>query len=312
MAYRKEFDPPETPVADGASARDEVPVGDRRDGSVYVYTDRIVLAVNVALAAGRPLLIRGPSGSGKSSLASNVARLNGWRYYEDVVTSRTQSRDLLWTVDALRRLHDAQRKAFDKPMASYVEPGRLWWAFDPESALWRGAPPETKGVVPAEDPGHGGDDPKAVVLLDEIDKADPDTPNNLLVPLGSLEFEVPEVGRMVKAKVPPFIVITTNDERALPAAFVRRCVVLELEAPGRSRLVTIARAHFGERDAKLYTAVAKLVAPEDGGEKATVSAAEYLDAVRACRELNVTPSAKNRLWREVAALTLDKRQEAVG
>src|SRR5689334_6166751 len=84
-------------------------LGDERTGSVYVYSDpQIELAVNVALVTGRPLLVRGPSGTGKSSLAHSVANHLGWRFYEHVVSSRTQARDLLWEVDLLRRLRDAQ------------------------------------------------------------------------------------------------------------------------------------------------------------------------------------------------------------
>lgn len=306
MSYTKLFDPPQTLILDNT---DSV-VGDRRDGSVYVYTERIVLAVNVALTTGRPLLIRGPSGSGKSSLARNVARHEGWRYYEEVITSRTEARDLLWTVDTLQRLHDAQRKEFNKPLASYIQPGKLWWAFDPDTARRRGAEPDTPRVPALKDPGECGPQGKAVVLLDEIDKADPDTPNNLLVPLGSLKFEIAELPLTVEAKVPPFVVITTNDERTLPLAFLRRCVVLELEAPKRSRLMSIAAAHFGDRDADLISAVAELVAPDDADDVAgSVSAAEYLDAVRACRELKVRRAAQNIVWNDLAALTLEKPQE---
>jgi len=102
MGYRRIFSAPMVQVLPRAPGDQGVRV-DRRDGSVYVYTKEIVLAVNVAIATGRPLLIHGPTGSGKSSLAHNVARTMDWRYYEQVITTRTQARDLLWTFDTVRR-----------------------------------------------------------------------------------------------------------------------------------------------------------------------------------------------------------------
>src|SRR5262245_58356001 len=106
MNYKKRFDPDKAAVPVAAAPASTG--GDRRDGTIYVYRPEIVLAVNVALATGRPLLLRGPTGSGKSSLARHVSRVLGWRYYEEVVTSRTQARDLLWKFDTLRRLNDSQ------------------------------------------------------------------------------------------------------------------------------------------------------------------------------------------------------------
>src|SRR5689334_2156221 len=141
MEQFEKFVPPpdETPVE---PAR---PGGDRRDGLGYVYHDpKIALAVNVALATFRPLLIFGPSGSGKSSLAPSVARILRRRYYEQVITSRTQARDLLWQFDTLRRLSDAEAGRLDpddrskEQVARYITPGVLWWALDPASARLRG------------------------------------------------------------------------------------------------------------------------------------------------------------------------------
>src|ERR1043165_3694438 len=176
----------------------DAPGGDRRDGLVYVYNEQIELAINVALATHRPILIRGTSGSGKSSLARNVARRLKWWYYEQVVTSRTQARDLQWSFDTLRRLSDAQANNL-KANAAYIEPGVLWWALYPNGAARRGQPANHK-LPPVENPGIAPPEGKstisteagAVVLLDEIDKADPDVPNNLLVPLGSLQFHLKE------------------------------------------------------------------------------------------------------------------------
>lgn len=336
MNYRKYFDitngvpqkqvrwprPKAQPDAD-ADASDRgrtVLAGDRRDGLVYVYSDKIELAVNVALATGRPLLVRGPSGSGKSSLARNVARLMGWRYYEQVITSRTQARDLLWSFDSLRRLSDAQADRLREESAYYVEPGVLWWAFDPESAVRRGLPKEASVENPPDDPGVGPTGAGAVVLLDEIDKADPDVPNNLLVPLGSFEFKVKETGAPVYARRPLLLFITTNDERVLPTAFMRRCVVLELDPPGEDQLVNIAEKHYGPDTSNIYRPIARRVvkmAADAAGKASTrqtasagqsaPSTAEYLDTVRACLDLGLDPE-KDDEWKVVSGATLLKRQ----
>ena len=122
----------------------EVPVyrrGDQRPAKGYVddKEGRIALAINVALVTGRPLLIRGKPGTGKSSLAADVAEWMGWRFYSRTVTSRTRARELLWSYDAVRRLNDANANARNaQDPASYVTPGVLWWAFQPESAATRG------------------------------------------------------------------------------------------------------------------------------------------------------------------------------
>ena len=119
------FDPENNPPPPPTSAAGP---GDRRDGGVYVYDDATILA------AGRPLLVRGPSGCGKSSLTRHAARVLRWRYYEKVITSRTQAQDLLWDVDHLRRLQDAQAGHLRGGHERYVRPGVLWWAFDQASA----------------------------------------------------------------------------------------------------------------------------------------------------------------------------------
>jgi MoxR-like ATPase len=298
--------------------------GDRRDGLVYVYNDKIELAVNVALATRRPLLLRGPSGSGKSSLARNIARRLGWWYYEQVITSRTQARDLQWSFDTLRRLSDAQARQLKKITNVYIEPGVLWWAFDPASAARRGFNSAARNVVAAKNLGIAPEGRKvssagAVVLLDEIDKADPDVPNNLLVPLGSLQFRVVETGLTIpiKATRPLLMLITTNDERILPNAFLRRCVVLELDPPNEALLVNIAKEHFGKDTQGIYQEIAKRVlalAPpattpgaKGGASQPSASAAEYLDTVRACIELGVKPDTNDETWQAITNATLMKK-----
>jgi MoxR-like ATPase len=168
-----------------------------------------------------PLLVSGEPGSGKSSIARNAALVLSRVYYERVITSRTQATDLLWTFDALRRLSDATAGAQHRELLateSYVEPGPVWWAFDPVTAAKR--PGGRIFIDPASVPAgtHCGD---AVLLIDEIDKADPDVPNDLLEPFGAKSFTVRETGEQIAATRDVLLILTTNGERELPPAFLR-------------------------------------------------------------------------------------------
>ncbi|MEV4008977.1 MoxR family ATPase [Nonomuraea angiospora] len=282
---------------------------DPRDGAVYVTHPELDLAVDVALATGRPLLLRGKPGSGKSSLAPYVARARGWRYYEHVVTSRTRTTDLLWSFDAVRRLADAQVLGRGARLDDhrYVVPGALWWAFAPSSA----ARPNTSASDPLEHLNRTRSHNHAVVLIDEIDKADPDVPNGLLVPLGSSEFTVAETGTLVRKENPGgshLIVLTTNEERELPRAFLRRCVIATLPDPTRERLIQIAHAHFPPPvvdllAGRLADELLKLRGQTSGTH--VPSTAEYLDALRACVALGISPG-NDRRWDLIRDLTLVK------
>ncbi|HEU0078140.1 MAG TPA: MoxR family ATPase [Longimicrobiaceae bacterium] len=280
-----------------------------RDGdrlvSTYVYNDDVVLAVNVALAVNRPLLVSGEPGSGKSTLARNVAAVLGWRYYQRVITSRTQARDLLWSFDAVRRLGDAQagmqdgrRELLPKPF--YVEPEALWWAFDPASAAVRGMEPDqltpeqrAHPAFRAADPGTAGDPARAVVLLDEIDKADPDMPNDMLEPLDVGSFRVHETdARVERGDRRVMLIITTNGERELPPAFLRRCVTLHLPRPRADWLARIGGERFPRADAALVRELAREVMrlrrEAHGRRLREPSTAEYLDALAVCAGLGIT------------------------
>jgi MoxR-like ATPase len=328
--------------SDGAAEQEWLDTPDRGDGYVYVMPDDLEFAVKVALATGRPLLLRGMPGSGKSSLAPFIARLRGWRYYEHVVTYRTQPRELLWSFDSVRRLGDAQvaGRTGERPDdAAYIQPGVLWWALAPRSARRRGRREDAEIPDPCPDPSEDNRDRSpdhAVVLIDEIDKADPDVPNSLLVPLGLHKFLVTEIGEEIRTERPDpamrpaaedavethhLVIFTTNEERELPQALLRRCVVHELPAHGRDMLISIAKEHMRTwpggltpQDEELAEEVAdKLVQVREEADRRDVrrpSTAEYLDALRACRTLNILPGGDE--WEMLTRNVLLKPQQMAG
>jgi len=289
-------------------------LGDRRDGRVYVHDPRVRAAVLVAQATGRPLLVRGKPGSGKSSLAPFIARALKLRFYVHTVQGRTQAQDLMWRYDAVRRLADAQLPSSGatssraERIEHYIEPGALWWAFDSATARMRGVDSTQVDIKPADDPGVGPADAECIVLIDEIDKADPDVPNSLLECLGSWQFRVQETGFPVRATKPPLVFITTNDERELPAAFRRRCVTLYLDAHTTEDLAQIGHAHFPEASDELCKRVAAHVDRLRGEARKLnqpgPSTAEYLDALRASLRLD---GNKNVTWQDIEQLTLAKQ-----
>jgi MoxR-like ATPase len=266
----------------------------------HVFEATSIEAINAALAAGRPLLVRGEPGTGKSQLARAAAAALGRAFLPFTVDARTEARDLLYTVDTVARLADAQilgHLALDPKEdvrerlaeARYTAPGPLWWVLDWESAEQQatrsGAPrPWTPAAWRAE---RG-----AVLLIDEIDKADSAVPNGLLEALGQAQFPAPG-GVTVAAQegaLPPLVVLTTNEERALPDAFVRRCLVLQLAWPvDRDELIAAfiarGRAHFGKAAESVLRAAAEMVADDraEVGKRGVCppGGAEYLDLVRA-------------------------------
>jgi len=317
-------------IEDFRNDKNMVAYGDRRDGLLYRYTNEAKLAINIALATGRPLLILGPTGCGKSSLAFNLARKMKRRYYEFVVTSRSQARDLFYRYDAVRRLGDSQLgrnvdkrsgdafQACDFPWQTsfpYIEPGPLWWIFNHAGAANRGCSDVNvlSHIKKIKDPGvypEVSPDASSILLIDEIDKADPDFPNNLLVPLGSRQFTVEEIAITIaidsakQSDEPlnqPLIIITSNQQRELPDTFLRRCIVLKISSPAPEELVSLAETTFGIRDDKFYKNIASHLEEIHGKE---LSAAEFLDAVQAIEKLKATGSAQSEIierssWRSI-------------
>ncbi len=285
-----------------------------KPGDVYVYSEEIILAVNLAMATGRPLLLSGEPGSGKTTLAFNVARVLGRAFFRETIASHTRALDLLWKFDTLRRLNDAQTPA--QPLLDrqyYVDPGTLWWGFDPHSAAQRGSRHIVPAAFHAINPGVGGTMAGAVVLLDEIDKADPDVPNDLLEPFDTGSFTVRDTNDPIVRTRDVLLMLTTNGERELPPAFLRRCVTLKLPDPTDAWFVTIAEHRLGVRSDQvplLHDVATEVMAWRAAALRAGVrrpGTAEYLDALEACRTLGVTPASA--AWRSVAMAVLWKNDK---
>jgi MoxR-like ATPase len=210
------------------------------EGSAHVFEPRDVLAIRAAYASKRPLLVRGEPGTGKTQLARAVAQDLAWALVYKVINGLTELEELFWHYDAIDRLGEAQALAGEVRAQrmenlkhrKFLTPGPLWWAFD-----WEGAQEQfdhwsrRKQGRPAYD--HESSPPGVVLLIDEIDKADLDLPNGLLESFGQNSFQIPwlESGTVRRREIPLLAVITTNEERELPRAFLRRCLVLQLEYP---------------------------------------------------------------------------------
>jgi len=187
----------------------------------YVATDDLRMAVNAAVALERPLLIKGEPGTGKTMLAEEVALGLGKRLIQRHIKSTTKAQQGLYEYDAVSRLRDSQlgeEKVHD--IANYIKKGKLWEAFE--------------------------SDEQVVLLIDEVDKADIEFPNDLLVELDRMEFFVYETGETIKAKHRPIIIITSNNEKELPDAFLRRCFFHFINFPDRDTMREIVAVHYPE------------------------------------------------------------------
>ena len=185
----------------------------------YVATDDLKVAVNAAITLQRPLLIKGEPGTGKSVLAAEVARALGVPLIEWHIKSTTKAQQGLYEYDAVSRLRDGQLgDARVKDIGNYIKRGKLWDAF-------------TR-------------DDRSVLLIDEIDKADIEFPNDLLQELDRMEFFVYETGETIKAKTRPIVMITSNNEKELPDAFLRRCFFHFIKFPDAETMRQIVEVHF--------------------------------------------------------------------
>ncbi len=192
----------------------------------YVATKDLQMAVNAAVALERPLLIKGEPGTGKTLLAEQVAEALNMELLQWHIKSTTKAQQGLYEYDAVSRLRDSQLgndKVHD--VSNYIKQGKLWQAF--------------------------GADKRLVLLIDEIDKADIEFPNDLLVELDKMEFHVYETGERVVAKQRPVVIITSNNEKELPDAFLRRCFFHYINFPDKDTMRAIVDVHYPQLNAKL-------------------------------------------------------------
>jgi MoxR-like ATPase len=225
--------------------------------AVYVATDDLGVAVNAAVTLQRPLLVKGEPGTGKTELARQVARSLEMPLIEWHVKSTTKAQQGLYEYDAVSRLRDSQLgDAQVNDVRNYIRKGKLWQAFEADA--------------------------RVVLLIDEIDKADIEFPNDLLQELDRMEFHVYETGETVAAKLRPVVIITSNNEKELPDAFLRRCFFHYIRFPDEATLKAIVRVHFpGIKEALLATALTQFFELRDTpGLKKKPSTSEVLDWLR--------------------------------
>jgi MoxR-like ATPase len=223
----------------------------------YIADKDLMVAVNAAIRVERPLLVKGEPGTGKTELARQIAAALGLELIEWNVTSTTKAQQGLYEYDAVSRLRDSQLgDARVNDVGNYIRKGKLWQAFEASE--------------------------KAVLLIDEIDKADIEFPNDLLQELDRMEFHVYETGETIRARHRPIVIITSNNEKELPDAFLRRCFFHYIRFPDAETLARIVEVHYpGIRKTLLSAALTAFYGiREVPGLKKKPSTSEALDWIR--------------------------------
>lgn len=223
----------------------------------YISTEDLTLAVNAAITLGRPLLIKGEPGTGKTQLAEEVARAIEAPLYRWHIKSTTKAQQGLYEYDAVSRLRDSQlgdERVED--ISNYIVKGKMWEAFT--------------------------QDETSILLIDEIDKADIEFPNDLLLELDKMEFHVYETRETVVAKHRPLVIITSNNEKELPDAFLRRCFFHYIRFPDTDTMTQIVGVHFPDLKKNLLDAALKVFFEirEVPGLKKKPSTSELLDWIK--------------------------------
>jgi MoxR-like ATPase len=232
----------------------------------YIATEDLMLAVNAAITLQRPLLVKGEPGTGKTQLAEEIARALDKPLIQWHIKSTTRAQQGLYEYDAVSRLRDSQLgddRVHD--ISNYIVPGKLWEAFECD-------------VAP-------------VLLIDEIDKADIEFPNDLLLELDRMEFHVYETRRQVRARHRPVIIITSNNEKELPDAFLRRCFFHYIQFPDKTTMERIVDVHFPNLKKELLAAALRVFfdVREVPGLKKKPSTSELLDWIKLLLAEDIPP-----------------------
>ena len=251
----------------------------------YIASDELIRSVNIAAALKKPLLLKGEPGTGKTMLAEAIAKSLGMELLIWNIKSTTRAQDGLYVYDTVQRLYDSQFGTEGvNDIGKYIRLGKLGEAFKREK--------------------------QTVLLIDEIDKADLEFPNDLLWELDKMEFYIPVIGETVKATVRPIVIITSNAEKELPDAFLRRCIFHYIAFPDASMMERIIKAHYPDLEQKLIDGVLEAFYKirDIRGLQKKPSTSEVLDWIQA---LSIGGIPVKKLEREIpfAGVLLKKTED---